>query len=411
MGHRALGAAISLALLALATAVAFAGYSRTHPRWWEAAISLAVLSGIFPMILAINTRIVPVFSRRDWASSRLVRLMVAAAVASGWIVFIGRIADNRSAIVSGSALALAAGVLFLANLARLFKSPVVRPGPPLPYPEQAAADRIATQFTRLSGIWLLVGLSIGLVVAIHTPDTGRWELVWAHAMLVGFAFSMASGVTYHVLPRWTNGRWRSIGALRVHYYVTMVALPLMVLALALDSQVLFHMAAPLQAAVIALWIGNCLPFIRKLPRFTSAGFGAALLALAVGIGLGMSFAVTPANGALLRPVHAELNLFGWAGLLITGVTYYLAPRFAGADLRWGRFAPVQLGATIGGLALSVVLVWLRIEGHDLGALIGIAHLICAAGLAMLGIMVAGTFARKPLGMAVPLQVMRPPGIR
>jgi cbb3-type cytochrome oxidase subunit 1 len=222
---------------------------------------------------------------------------------------------------------------------------------------------------------------------------------------------MASGVTYHVLPRWTDGRWRSIRALKIHYYVTLVALPLMVLALAIDSQVLFHMSAPLQAAIIALWIGNCLPFIRKLPRPTAIGFGAAVVALAIGIGLGMSFAVTPANGALLRPVHAEINLFGWAGLLITGVTYYLAPRFAGTPLHWQRLLPLQLGLTIGGLALSVVLVWLRIEGHDAGELVGIAHLVCASGLAMMGVMVAGTFASKPRPLTVPLRMMKPPAIR
>lgn len=402
---------MSLALLALATAVAFAGYSRTHPRWWEAAISLAVLSGIFPMILAVNTRIVPVFSRRDWVSPRLVQLMIACALTGGWLVFGGRVEGQTIAIVAGSALSLAAGILFLANLGRLFRGPAVRPSPPLPFPEQAVADRIAIGFTRLSGIWLLVGLTIGLVVSIHTPERGRWELVWAHAMLVGFAFSMATGVTYHVLPRWTSGRWRSTGALKLHYYITLVALPLMVLALAIDSQTLFHMSGPLQAAVIALWIGNCLPFIRLLPRSTAIGFGAAVLALAFGVALGMSFAVTPANGALLRPVHAELNLFGWAGLLISGVTYYLAPRFAGSPLRWPRLVPLQLILTIGGLASSVALVWLRVEGHDTGELVGVAHLVCATGLALLGVMVAGTFASNPRPLAIPLQMMKSQALR
>jgi hypothetical protein len=411
MGHRALGATMSLALLALATAVAFAGYSRTYPRWWEAAISLAVLSGIFPMILAVNTRIVPVFSRRDWVSATLVRLMVVCALTGGWVVFAGRVEGQKAAIVAGSAFSLAAGLLFFVNLGQLFRGKPVRPGPPLPFPEQAQADQVAIGFTRLSAIWLLVGLTTGLVVAIHTPKTGRWELVWAHAMLVGFALSMASGVTYHVLPRWTSGRWRSIRALKAHFYVTLVALPLMVLALAIDSQVLFHMSGPLQAAVIALWIGNCLPFIRRLPRLTAIGVGAAVLALAIGIGLGMSFAVTPANGALLRPVHAELNVFGWAALLITGVTYYLAPRFAGSPLRWPHLAPLQLGLTIGGLALSVALIWLRLEGHDAGELVGVAHLACAAGIGLMGVMVAGTFASKPRPLAVPLQMMKPPVIR
>jgi len=202
MGHRLLGATMAMALAALAVAVAVAGYTRTHPVWWEAAISLAVLAGIFPMILAVNTRIVPVFSRRDWASGSLVRAMVVLALIGGWVVFLGRMSERDGIVILGSAVSLAAGVLFLANIGQLFKQKTpVRPAPPLPYPAQTQADRIAINFTRLSAVWLLVGLVIGLVTSIHTPETGRWELVWAHAMLVGFAFSMATGVTYHVLPR------------------------------------------------------------------------------------------------------------------------------------------------------------------------------------------------------------------
>lgn len=409
MGNKLLGACMSLALLAMAVAMAAAGYTRTHPTWWKAAISLAVLGGIMPMILSVNSRILPVFSRRDWVDPRLVRAMVVLAIAGGWTVFAGRIAQRDGLVTLGSGIALLAGLIFLFNIGQLFRQDrQARPGPPLPYAEQAVADRIATNFTRLSAIWLPVGLLVGFVVSIHTPATGRWDLVWAHAMLVGFALSMASGVTYHVLPRWTSGRWRSIGALRIHWYVTVVALPLMVVALAIDSQVLFHISAPLQAMVIALWIGNCLPFIRKLPRPTAIGFGAAIAALAVGIALGMSFAVTPANGAVLRPVHAELNLFGWAALLIAGITYYFAPRFAGSPLRWPQLIPLQLALMIGSLALSVTLVWLRLEGHDTGAAVGLAHLGYAIGLGMQSVIVAATFALPRKAPVAPIQLMRRP---
>ncbi len=393
MGHRLLGATMSLALLALAVAVAVAGFTRSHPTWWEAAISLAVLGGMFPMILAVNTRIVPVFSRRDWASETQVNAMIVLAIIGGWTVFLGRIVELRWIVTLGSAISLIAGILFLVNIGMLFRQKTpVRPALPLPYPAQTQVDRIANNFTRFSAIWLIVGLTIGLVTSIRTPETGRWELVWAHAMLVGFVFSMASGVTYHVLPRWTTRRWRSITGVRIHWYVSVVALPLMVIALAIDSQTLFHMAAPLEAVVIVLWIANCLPFVRELPRPTGIGLGAALGALTVGIALGISFAVTPANGAILRPVHAELNLFGWGALLICGVTYYLAPRFAGNPLKWPRLVPVQLVLAVGSLAAGVALLWLRIEGHDTGSAVQLTHLGSAVGIGLLSVIVAATFA-------------------
>ena len=135
-----------------------------------------------------------------------------------------------------------------------------------------------------------------------------------------------------------------------------------------------------------------------------------MAAFACGIGLGMSFAVTPANGALLRPVHAELNLFGWAAMLITGVTYYLAPRFAGTPLRWPRLVPIQLALTAGGLVAGVALVWLRLDGHDAGAFVGLAHLASAVGLGMLGVIVAATFAPAPRMSVVSLQLQRRPPV-
>lgn len=393
MGHKLLGATMSLALLALAVAVAVAGFTAAHPTWWEASISLAVLAGIFPMILAVNTRIVPVFSRRDWVNATLVRAMVVLALIGGWTVFLGRMSERDFIVTLGSGISLLAGVLFLFNIGQLFRQKTpVRPAPPLPFPAQARADKVAINFTRLSAVWLLIGLIVGFVTSIHTPETGRWELVWAHAMLVGFVLSMVSGVTYHVLPRWTTGKWKTTTALRIHWYVTVIALPLMIIALATDSQTLFHMAAPFQAMVIILWITNCMPFVGKLPRPTSIGFGAALAALTFGVAMGMSFAVTPAQGALLRPVHAELNLFGWAAFLICGVVYFLAPRFAGTPLRWPRLMPVQLALTIGSLAAGVVLLWLRIEGHDTGSGVQLAHVGSALGIVILGAIVAATFA-------------------
>ena len=49
---------------------------------------------------------------------------------------------------------------------------------------------------------------------------------------------------------------------------------------------------------------------------------AAFLYLALGIGLGASFALDRALGARLRPLHAELNLWGWVTLLIYGMAYH-----------------------------------------------------------------------------------------
>ena len=78
---------------------------------------------------------------------------------------------------------------------------------------------------------------------------------------------------------------------------------------------------------------------------------AAFVYLACGIGLGAWFAVDRAMGAWLRPLHAELNLWGWATLLIYGMGYHMLPRFAGRTPHWPRLAAAQSWLAIASVAL------------------------------------------------------------
>jgi hypothetical protein len=81
---------------------------------------------------------------------------------------------------------------------------------------------------------------------------------------------------------------------------------------------------------------------------------AAFVCLALGLILGVSFAARRALGATLRPLHAELNLWGWSTLLIYGFAYHMLPRFAGRPLARPRLAAAQSLLAIGGVALAAV---------------------------------------------------------
>jgi hypothetical protein len=396
MGRYLVPLTMVAALAAFAVAAATAGAVEYRPAWWPAVVALVVLGGITPMISAVNFRIVPVFARRSWPSLAWLRLQVALLLAGAWTVYVARLERSEGLEIAGSGLALAGGVVFTINVVRLFRQPAgPLPPPPLPFPEQATVDRLATRFTRLAGIYLLVGLGVGFATSIEQPSSGRWDLVWAHAMLVGFFLSMASGVCYHVLPRWTTGRWWAIWPIRLHLLAVVVGLPVMLLALATTNERLFLVAGPIQAAALVLFLASVLPFVRRLPSPTGAARGVAGTSLLGGVGLGATVAVSPEVGARLRLVHADLNLFGWAGLLISGFGYYLAPRFAGRPLRWRRLVGPQLGALGGGVALGAATLAWRAYGEPPAGLVVASHGLVAGAFVLLALVIGGTFLGQP----------------
>jgi hypothetical protein len=81
--------------------------------------------------------------------------------------------------------------------------------------------------------------------------------------------------------------------------------------------------------------------------------------LAMGVGLGVAFAANRGIAVALRPLHAELNHWGFATLLVYGMAFHVLPRFAGRPLRWPRLADAQswlamagVGVTSAGLVLA-----------------------------------------------------------
>ncbi len=116
-----------------------------------------------------------------------------------------------------------------------------------------------------------------------------------------------------------------------------------------------------------------------MSRLTLRCIKAGLVCLVLGIGLGASFAIDRSLGAALRPLHAELNLWGWVTLLIYGMAYHMMPRFSGQPLRRPRLAEAQSWLAIAGVALASV-GWLA-GTTDLSLLIraggGVIQLIAA----------------------------------
>jgi len=414
MGQRLVPLTMIAATIALAVAAFTTGLIVDRPADWQAVVPLAVLGGIAPMIYAVNIRVVPAFSRRQWRNPRLVQTQVILMIAGAWLVYAGRIAGNDPMITLGSFAALASGICFMANIASLFRQEAKSVAPPMPAANagQKQVDRVAIVVTRISSLFLLTGLTIGVVLRFWEPDRGRWDLVWAHAMLAGFMLSMASGICYHVLSRWTGRPWGSIWPLRLHLIGTLIGMPAMLIALAFDFERLFYLAGPLQAAAIVLFLSTILPFLLKMPGVVRPAMLIAALCLLVGVVLGSWFAIDPAIGARLRLTHAGINLFGFTGMLISGVGYYLVPRFAGHPLRWPRLAWVQATLLAGGVLIGSAALAFRAYGHPNSAVILIAHGMIASAFLLLGVLFAGAFFGHPVTAATTSTVqLQPAGSR
>ncbi|MFO7168017.1 MAG: hypothetical protein DIU80_008300 [Chloroflexota bacterium] len=141
-----------------------------------------------------------------------------------------------------------------------------------------------------------------------------------------------------------------------------------------------------------------------MSRLTLRLVRAAFVCLAAGIALGAAFAIDRRLGGALRPLHAELNLWGWVTLLIYGMAYHIVPRFAGQPLRRPRLAEVQSYLAIAGVALAALgwlaSVWSPALAPALRA--GGASLQLAAALA--GALIIGELLRsRPAraGAAIP----------
>lgn len=88
------------------------------------------------------------------------------------------------------------------------------------------------------------------------------------------------------------------------------------------------------------------PFVR--------GFIKASLAwLGVGVLIGLSMAVWPAEALAYRPAHMHANLLGFVSMMIFGVAYHVIPRFTGNPLHDRRLAMIHFWVANAGLLLLV----------------------------------------------------------
>jgi cbb3-type cytochrome oxidase subunit 1 len=88
-------------------------------------------------------------------------------------------------------------------------------------------DPFVRRFIRSSLLWLGVGVTLGVLMAVR-PAMLAFRPAHMHANLLGFVSMMIFGVAYHVIPRFTGRPLRSPGLAALHLWLANAGLAGMV---------------------------------------------------------------------------------------------------------------------------------------------------------------------------------------
>lgn len=128
-------------------------------------------------------------------------------------------------------------------------------------------------------------------------------------------------------------------------------------------------------------------------RISVAFFGAAVLYALTGMTLGI---IMGASGDhTLVPVHAHLNLLGWASLALMGTFYGLAGDLAPRRLAWLNFGVSNLGNLI-----TLPLLAMLLEGDpSVVPVMAIGEAILVLGMLVFAAAIVSVWRRTPAAIA------------
>ncbi|MDZ7700603.1 MAG: hypothetical protein U5J98_00265 [Halobacteriales archaeon] len=363
--HRELHAAV--AFLVLWQLAVLAGAPRT------VAVTLGLLGFVLHVVFAKAFTLVPSYFERElavpWAPT--VQLPLTAAGALGLAAAAGGWAPD--AIGAVGALAWFAGVLVFAGaMGWTLRGNLLgaATGTGEPNADRRAVDRFANAFVPVAGAYLLVG-AYELAASWSALPTllGGYPPRASHLLAAGAVTLLLFAVGFRLLPRFLVAR---PPRLLVGIVLPAGAIGPALLATYLPAGPLFVVGAALEAtAVVGFAAAYAWLFHRSDRR--RIGFypvGAGMLAGVAAVGLGLHMATAGFDLELAR-AHARLNLLGFLGLTIVGVTYQFYPPAAGRF----RGASDRVGLAVAGLLAVGLLV-------EVGGLLGGVEALTVAGRAL-----------------------------
>ncbi len=358
-------------------------------------ILLPALGFIGLMIMGMAQQFVPLYSGRELWNPQAALIQVSWAIAGIFLVLLGSAFEPF-----GLGLWLAATVFFLFLILMTLRT---RPLPVRPQgrrPEFVRMDRYGVPMTSAAVLYLIAASS-GLFLASPSdaplvPFAAENWFSFFHLYTLGFITLMLFGVGFHLFPRFldTVPRLGLAKALLVFALPgpAMVALTMPFLG---DPGVgfvfAFFAAFEATAAVLFAFLVLDVWWHSERRRPSSVFNAVAGLWLILGVSLATLFGVDPGHFLPWVPAHGWVNLLGFAGFEILGVTHEVLPPFASKGLKVSRgVTRVDLVLAIVGLGLVVSSYGATLQGFtsagDTIALTGFVTLLAMVLLYACGTM-------------------------
>jgi hypothetical protein len=255
--------------------------------------------------------------------------------------------------------------------------------------ERRSLDRYANAFVPIALLYLLVGsyaLLAGVTPLPTVVDGSRPGAV--HLLAAGGAGLLVLAVGSRLLPRFLVVRpWRP---------PLLVALPAgavgpALIAAGLPAGPWFRIGAAAEAAAIIAFAASYLAWYVRSDRRRVALRGPlfGVLAGAVAVGVGAWFAIAGVEPTL-AVVHRRLNLLGFLGLTVVGLTVQFYPPAVGTvPGSSDRGAAAILGLLAGGLAVEVGGL-----ATGLGAVVVAGRLLALAGAGWYAVVLLSLFRER-----------------
>lgn len=361
---------------------------------WE--LYLPALGFLGLMIMGMAQQFIPLYSGRELWSGRGALTQIVVSVAGVVLLLL----NSPLLEFLGLGLWLLGTLLFLFWILMTIRSRKLPVRPQGKHPEFHSMDVLGIPMTSAAVLYLIAASagfwlgSSGLGSPLVPFAAAHW-FSFFHLYTLGFILLMVFGVGFHLFPRFTD----TVPNLRVAKAIAAMALPgpaLVALTMPFLGDIavgfvfalfaVFEAVAAVLFAVLVLDLWN-----RSEHRRPASAFNASAgLWLILGVTFASLFGVFPSAFLAWVPVHGWVNLLGFAGFQIFGVTHEVLPPFTSMGLRVSRgvtradfiLANVGLGALV--LAQALALYGFVGYGQPLGAA-GLSAL-----LAMVLLYAAGT---------------------